>query len=101
MELRLLLTRHCSHCLFVKNQGGCSFGLFNFGTYVSFRASGVIWGMLELVTELVCLLISSLFFVPTLWEINNQDMKNICTRTAREKGRLHGAYEQITHPKEG
>ena len=45
MELRLLLTRYCSHCLFVKNQGGCSFGLFNYDSYVSFRAIRVIWGI--------------------------------------------------------
>ena len=42
MELRLLLTRHCSQS-FVKNQGVCSFGLFNYDSYVSFRASGLIW----------------------------------------------------------
>ena len=58
MELRLLLTRHCSHCLFVKNQGRCSFGLFNYYSYVSFRASGGIWGIWELVAELVYLLTS-------------------------------------------
>ena len=40
----ILLTRHCGHCVFVKDQGGCSFGLFNYDSYVSFRASGVIWG---------------------------------------------------------
>ena len=50
-----LLTRHCSHCL-VKNKGGCSFGLFNYDSFVSFRAIGVIWGIRELTAELVCLL---------------------------------------------
>ena len=42
MELRLLLTRHCIHYCLVKNQGGCSFGLFNYDRYVSFRAIGVL-----------------------------------------------------------
>ena len=49
----------------------CSFGLFNFDSYESFRASGVIWGIREFVGELVNLLISSLFLVPTLWETDN------------------------------
>ena len=39
-----MLTRDCSHCL-VKNNRGCSFSLFNYDSYVSFRASGVIWGI--------------------------------------------------------
>ena len=95
MELRLLLTCHCSHCcLSVQNQGGCLFGVFNYDSYVSFRAIGVIWGIWELIAELLCLLTSSPCFVPTLWKINNQDMKTIYTWTAREQGRLHGAYEQ-------
>ena len=51
----LLLTRHCSHCL-VKNKGGCSFGLFKYDSFVSFRAIGVIWGIRELTAELMCLL---------------------------------------------
>jgi len=71
-----LLTRHCSHCLLVKNKGGCSFGLFNYDSFVSFRAIGVIWGIRELTAELVCLLFwhsslslpcGGLFLVPTLW----------------------------------
>ena len=40
----LLLTRHCNNCL-VQNKGGCSFGLFNCGSYVLFRANRVIWGI--------------------------------------------------------
>ena len=37
-----LLTRHyCSHCP-VKNKGGCSFGLFKYDGYVSFRAIGLV-----------------------------------------------------------
>ena len=51
-----MLTRHCSHCLLVKNKGGCSFGLFNYDSFVSFRDIGVIWGIRELTAELVCLL---------------------------------------------
>ena len=39
-----MLTRHCSHCL-VKNKGGCSFVLFNYDSYVSFRAIDVIRNM--------------------------------------------------------
>ena len=71
-----MLTRHCSHCLLVKNKGGCSFGLFNYDSFVSFRAIGVIWGIRELTAELVCLLFwhsslslpcGGLFLVPTLW----------------------------------
>ena len=61
----------------------CSFGL-NYDSYVSFRAIGLIWRMQELTAELVCLLISSLLLVPTLWETNNQDMKPIYPWTARE-----------------
>ena len=80
----LLLTRHCSHCLLVKNKGGCSFGLFNYDSFVSFRAIGVIWSIWELTAELVCLLFWTLFLVPIPWETNNQDMKIICTWTARE-----------------
>ena len=71
----------------------CSFGLFNFDSYVSFRAIVVIWGIRELVAELVHLLISSLCLVLTLWEANIQDMKPNRTWISREKGRLHGAYE--------
>ena len=33
---------HCSHCL-GKNKGGCLFGLFNYDSFVSFWAIGVIW----------------------------------------------------------
>ena len=44
-SLQLLLTRHCSHRL-VKNKEGCSFGLFSYDSYVSFRAIGVICGIL-------------------------------------------------------
>ena len=28
-----------------KNKGGCSFGLFKYDSFVSFRAIGVIWGI--------------------------------------------------------
>ena len=45
----------------------CSFGLFNYDSFVSFRAIGVIWGIRELTAELVCLLFWTLFVVPTLW----------------------------------
>ena len=31
----------------VKSQGGRSFGLFNYDSYVSFRAIGLIWGILR------------------------------------------------------
>ena len=61
-----------------------SFGLFDYDSHVSFRASGVIGGIRQLVAELVYLLISSLFLVPALWETNNQDMKTVCTWIARE-----------------
>ena len=56
---------------------GNSFGLFNYNSYVSFRAIGLIWGVWELTAELACLLMSSLRLVPTLLETNNQDMKTI------------------------
>ena len=36
--------RYCSRCL-VKSQGGCSFGLFNYYSYVSFWAISLIWGI--------------------------------------------------------
>ena len=97
----------------VQVPGTCSFGLFNYDSFVSFRAIGVIWGIRELTAELVCLLFWSLlpcpypvgdsslslpcgglFLVPTLWGTllcslpcygtDNQDMKTICTWTARE-----------------
>ena len=55
---------------------------------------GVMWCLWELVSELVYLLISSVFLVPTLWDTNNQDMKTIYTWTARELGRLRGTCEQ-------
>ena len=58
------MARHCSHCL-VKSQGGYSFGLFIYDSYVSFRAVGVMWGIQKLIDELVCLLISSLRVVLT------------------------------------
>ena len=45
----------------------CSFGLFNYDSFVSFRAIGVIWGIRQLTAELMCLLFWSLFLVPTLW----------------------------------
>ena len=51
----------------VQVPGTCSFGLFNYDSFVSFRAIGVIWGIRELTAELVCLLFWSLFLVPTLW----------------------------------
>ena len=38
--------------------GLCSFGLFNYDSFVSFRAIGVIWGIRELTAELMCLLFS-------------------------------------------
>ena len=50
----------------------------------SFRASGVIWGVRDLVDELVDFFISSLFLVPSVWETNNLGMKSMCTWTARE-----------------
>ena len=100
----------------------CSFGLFNYDSFVSFRAIGVIWGIRELTAELVCLLFwhsssslpyGGLFLVPTLWgtlpcpyPVGDsslslpcggpcfvpypamgpiiEDMKTICTWTARE-----------------
>ena len=55
-----------------------------YGSYVSVRAIGLVWGILELTAELVCLLVSSLLLVPTLWETNNQDMETIYPWTARE-----------------
>ena len=58
----LLLTRHYSQCL-VKNKGECSFVLFNYDSFVSFRAIGVIWGIWELTAELVCLLFWTLCLV--------------------------------------
>ena len=75
MDLRLLLTRHYSGCPLENSQGGCSFGLFNCDSYVTFWASGVLWGFWELVAELVYSLISSLSLVLTLWENNNEYMK--------------------------
>ena len=81
----------------------CSFGLFNYDSFVSFRAIGVIWGIRELTAELVCLLFwhsslslpcGGLFLVPTLWGTLLcplpcygpiiKDMKTISTWTARE-----------------
>ena len=43
---------------------GCSFGLFNYDSYVSFRAIGVIWGICDLAAELVCLFFWTLWLVP-------------------------------------
>ena len=72
----------------------CSFGIFNYDSFVSFRAIGVIWGIRELTAELVCLLFwhsslslpcGGLCFVPypAMGPII-KDKKTICTWTARE-----------------
>ena len=59
-------TRYCIRPTW-RAGSACSFGLFNYDSFVSFRAIGVIWGIRELTAELVCLLFWSLFLVPTLW----------------------------------
>ena len=41
---KILMTRHFSHRR-VKNKAWCSFGLFSYDSYVSFRAIGVVWGI--------------------------------------------------------
>ena len=76
----LLQTRHCSHCL-VKNKGGCSFGLVNCDTFVSFRAIGVIWGIRQLTAELVCLIFYTLCLVPCPVGPIIKTMKTIYTWT--------------------
>ena len=51
----------------VRGGGKCSFGLFNYDSFVSFWVIGVIWGIRELTAELMCFLLLALFLVPTLW----------------------------------
>ena len=75
----VLLVRPCRHC-FVKNQGGCWFGLFNYDSYMSFRGIGLTRGICKLIAELGCFAHVVTPLVPAMLGINNTIRKTLFHR---------------------